>query len=55
MPKYFVTTVVEFTGYIDAETKDEAEERGYYYDDEVTYSQVLSCDAELDGEDEGDE
>ena len=52
MPKYYVRTVVEFDGYIEAETQEEAEERGYYYDDEVTYSQVLSCDAEEEGEED---
>jgi hypothetical protein len=53
MTRYFVESVVNFSGYIEADSKEEAEEQGYYYEN-LTYDSVESVDAELE-EDEEDE
>jgi hypothetical protein len=51
MPKFYVKTVVEFCGEIEADTKAEAEEIGYYYDN-LSYDGVYSVKAEEMEEDE---
>lgn len=54
MATYFVETVVNFCGYIEADSREEAENLGYYYDN-LSYDSVESVDATLQEEDDEDE
>lgn len=53
MNQYYVETIVKFSGTIEAESQEEAEQLGYYMDN-LQYDSVDSVDAELVYE-EGDE
>ena len=52
MGRYYVETVVNFAGWIEADDKAEAEEKGYYYDS-LVYESVESV--EITDWDEDDE
>jgi hypothetical protein len=55
MGMYFVESVVNFEGYVEADSKGEAEEKGYYYDN-LEYVSVDSVEVtEEPEEDEEDE
>lgn len=43
MGRYYVESVVNFGGWVEAEDKAEAEEKGYYYDN-LVYESVESVD-----------
>jgi hypothetical protein len=51
--QYYVETIVKFSGTIEAESQEEAEQLGYYMDN-LQYDSVESVDAECVYE-EGDE
>ena len=53
MNQYYVETLVKFSGTIEAESQEEAEQLGYYMDN-LQYDSVESVDAECVYE-EGDE
>lgn len=42
MAKYFVTTTVEFCGEVEADTYEQAEEKGWEWEDELVYGGVVS-------------
>lgn len=53
MPKYYVRTVVVYTGEIEAESAQEAELKGWDFDVELTYDSVYAIDVEeLEDEEE---
>ena len=54
MGMYFVESVVNFGGYVEADSKEEAEEKGYYYDN-LEYISVDSVEVTEEPEDEDDE
>lgn len=57
MNQYYVETVVRYTGTIEANSKEEAEELGYYYlDNGLQYESVEYVDAEciVEGSDDED-
>lgn len=53
MNQYYVETLIRFSGTIEAESQEEAEQLGYYMEN-LQYDSVDSVDAELIYE-EGDE
>ena len=55
MNQYYVETIVKFSGTIEAESQEEAEQLGYYMDN-LQYDSVESVDAELvyEADDEDD-
>jgi len=56
MGKYLVRTVVQFSKVIEADSKDDAEEIGWEWEDELHYDYVESIDVtELDEEEDEDE
>ena len=54
MPKFYIKTVVEFGGEVEAASRDEAEQMGWMWEDELMYEGVYSIDVE-EMEDEEDE
>lgn len=57
MPRYYVEMKIDFAGHIEADSKEEAEEKawtswGDTMDCDITYDGVYSIDVELDEEDE---
>lgn len=54
MPKYFITTTVTFCGEVEAASRDEAEQMGWMWEDELHYDGVYSIEVE-EMEDEEDE
>jgi hypothetical protein len=52
MARYQVTTVVTFTGEVEAETREEAEQKGWEWEDELMYDGVyeILVDELEDGE-----
>jgi hypothetical protein len=57
MPKYYVTMRIDFAGYLEADSEDEAEKLawtswGDTMDNEITYDGVYSIDVEEVEEDE---
>lgn len=53
MPTYYVKTIVEYSGEVEAENEAEAEELGWKFEDELHYDGVYSIDVEeLDEEEE---
>ena len=55
MPKYFVKTVVTFCGEVEANTPEEAETKGWDWEDELMYDGVYSIDVEEMEDDEENE
>ena len=57
MPKYYVKTVVEYSGEVEAEDEEAAKEMGWDFDSELAYDGVYSIDVEEieEVEDEDDE
>lgn len=47
MATYYVESLVKFSGYIEADSQEEAEEKGWYYD-ELEYESVYEIKCELD-------
>lgn len=54
MNQYYVESIVKFSGTIEANSKEEAEELGYYMEN-LQYESVDSVDAELVYESEDEE
>lgn len=54
MPKFFVKTIVEFCGEIEADSYSDAEAKGWEWETELNYDGVYSIDVE-EMEDEEDE
>ena len=50
MGRYYVTSTIEFAGFIEADSKEEAEEKGYYYDnlEYVCVDEVVVGDNEME-------
>jgi hypothetical protein len=50
MGRYWVDSVINFGGYVEADSKDEAEQKGYYYDnlEYVSVDSVEVGDNELE-------
>jgi len=46
MSKYYVKTIVEFGGEVEADTPEEAEAKGWEWEDELQYYGVYSIDVE---------
>lgn len=46
MSKYYVKTIVEFGAEIEADTPEEAEAKGWEWEDELVYEGVYSIDVE---------
>lgn len=60
MPKYYVKMRIDFAGYLEADSEDEAEKLawtswGDTMDNEITYDGVYSIDVEEVEEDEEDD
>ena len=60
MPKYYVTMRIDFAGYLEADSEDEAEKLawtswGDTMDNDITYDGVYSIDVEEVEEDEEDD
>ena len=56
MPKYEITTVVEYTYEVEADDLEAAKQMGWEYEDYQHWAEVESVDArELDSEDEEEE
>lgn len=60
MSRYYVKMRIDFAGYVEAESEDEAERLawtswGDTMDNDITYDGVYSIDVELDEEDEDEE
>ena len=56
MSRYLVTTVVQFSKEVEADSKDDAEAIGWEWEDELHYDYVESIDVkQLDDEDDEDE
>ena len=60
MPKYYVTMRIDFAGYLEADSEDEAEKLawtswGDTMDNDITYDGVYSIDVEEVEEDEDEE
>ena len=60
MSRYYVKMRIDFAGYVEAESEDEAERLawtswGDTMDNDITYDGVYSIDVELDEEDEEEE
>ena len=41
MARYQVTTLVTFTGEVEAETREEAEQKGWEWEDELMYLSLI--------------
>jgi hypothetical protein len=54
MATYYVKTMVTFTGYVEADSEAEAEEKGWYYDN-LEYDGVYDVEVEEQESDEDDE
>ena len=52
MATYYVKTIVEYSGEVEADSEAEAEAMGWKFDDELQYDGVYSIDVELLEEDE---
>jgi hypothetical protein len=48
---YSVKVIVEFNYDVEAQTKEEAEERGWYWEEYPQWGEVYSIDVELEEED----
>jgi hypothetical protein len=46
MAKFQVTTTITFTGEVEADTPEEAESKGWEWEDELMYDGVYSIDVE---------
>jgi hypothetical protein len=46
MAKYQVTTLVSFTGEVEAENREEAEQKGWEWEDELMYDGVFEITIE---------
>ena len=46
MSKYYVKTIVEFVGEVEADTPEEAEAKGWEWEDELVYDGVYSIEVE---------
>jgi hypothetical protein len=56
MPQYYVEVRVDFSGYLEAENEDEAEQMAFTaWGEELGYDGVYSVDVELAMEDEEEE
>jgi hypothetical protein len=60
MPKYYVTMRIDFAGYLEADSEDEAEKLawtswGDTMDNDITYDGVYSIDVEEVEEDEDED
>lgn len=56
MPRFEVTTTIEYVGEVEAETREDAEALGWYWEDNLNYFAVNSIEvAELDDEEDEDE
>lgn len=56
MGKYYVKTVVEWSGELEADTPEEAEAMGWNWDTELMYDGVYSIDVEeLESDEDEDE
>lgn len=56
MPRFYVKTVVEYSGEVYADSEAEAEELGWKWDDELGYDGVYSIEVEeLESEEDEDE
>ncbi len=60
MPKYYVNMMIEFAGEIEADSKEDAEQKawtswGDSMDNDITYDGVYSIDVEEVEEDEDDD
>jgi hypothetical protein len=55
MPTYYVKTIVEYSGEVEADSEEEAEAMGWKFDDELQYDGVYSIDVELMDEEEEEE
>ena len=56
MPKFYVKTIVEYSGEVYADSEAEAEEIGWKFDDELGYDGVYSIEVEqMDDEEDEDE
>ena len=53
MAKFYVTTTVTFVGEVEADTAEEAEARGWEWEDEFMYDGVYSIEVEeMESDDE---
>ena len=53
MAKFYVTTTVTFCGEVEAENRDEAEQKGWEWEDELHYDGVFEITVEeMEDEDE---
>ena len=56
MPKFYVKTIVEYSGEVYADSEAEAEEIGWKFDDELGYDGVYSIEVEeIESEEDEDE
>ena len=55
MAKFNVKTIVEFYGTVEADTAEEAEAKGWQWEDELMYDGVQSIEVEQTDEDDEDE
>jgi hypothetical protein len=56
MPQYYVEVRVDFSGYLEAENEDDAEQKAFTaWGEELGYDGVYSVDVELAMEDEDEE
>lgn len=46
MAKYYVKTIVEFGGEVEADTHEEAKSKGWEWEEELIYEGVYSIDVE---------
>lgn len=56
MPKYEVTTTIEYVGEVEADSREEAESMGWDWEENLNYFAVQSIEvAELEDEEDEDE
>ena len=56
MPRFEVTTLVEYCGEVEADSREEAEQMGWSWEDNLNYFAVESIEvAELDDEEDEDD
>lgn len=55
MAKFYVTTLVTFCGEVEAESREEAEQKGWEWEDELMYDGVFEITVEELEEDEEDD
>jgi hypothetical protein len=56
MPRFEVTTTIEYVGEVEADTREEAEALGWYWEDNLNYFAVNSIEVyEYPEEDEDEE